>query len=76
MVKQYQNTKHMTVAGTITNGLVIWFSGTPSAVGASWKNDAPEVGCKPFQEKILEIGILSTSDSVFSPDSEYGSKKS
>ena len=32
----------MTVAGTITNGLVIWFSGTPSAVGANWKNDAPE----------------------------------
>ena len=42
MVKQYQKTKHMTVAGTITNGLVIWFSGTPSAVGANWKNDAPE----------------------------------
>ena len=35
-----------------------------------------ELGCKPFQEKFLEIGILCTSDSVFSPDSEYGSKKS
>ena len=28
------------------------------------------LGCKPFQEKNLEIGILCTSDSVFSPDSE------
>ena len=35
MVKQYQKTKHMTVAGTITNGCVISFSGTPKAVGAN-----------------------------------------
>ena len=42
MVKQYQKTKHMTVAGTITNGWVICFSGTPKAVGANWKNDAPD----------------------------------
>ena len=34
------------------------------------------VGCKPFQEKFLEIGILCSSDSVFSPDSEYGFQKS
>ena len=26
------------------------------------------LGCKPFQEKILEIEILCSSDSVFSPD--------
>ena len=30
------------------------------------------LGCKPFQEKIFEIEILTSSDSVFSPDSEYG----
>ena len=34
------------------------------------------VGCKPFQEKFLEIGILCISDSVFSPDSEYCYQKS
>ena len=34
------------------------------------------VGCKPFQEKFLEIGILCISDSVFSPDSEYWCQKS
>ena len=34
------------------------------------------LGCKPFQEKTLEIEISCTSDSAFSPDSEYGFKKS
>ena len=34
------------------------------------------VGCKPFQEKKFEIEILDSSDSVFSPDSEYGFEKS
>ena len=29
------------------------------------------IGCKPFQEKFLEIEILCASNSVFSPDSEY-----
>ena len=38
--------------------------------------DRSQVGCKPFQEKILEIEISCTSDSAFSPDSEYGFKKS
>ena len=32
------------------------------------------LGCKPFQEKMFEIGILSLSDSVLFPDSEYGPK--
>ena len=35
-----------------------------------------ELGCKPFQEKNLEIEILCSSDSVFSPYSEYGFNKS
>ena len=39
-----------------------------------FKNDS-RIGCKPFQEKNLEIGILCTSDSVFSPDFEYGYQK-
>ena len=34
-----------------------------------------DLGCKPFQEKI-EIEILGSSDSVFSPDSEYGFQRS
>ena len=35
-----------------------------------------ELGCKPFQEIFLQIGIFGSSDSVFSPDSEYGFEKS
>ena len=34
------------------------------------------VGCKPFQQKKNEIEILASSDSVFSPDSNYGFEKS
>ena len=34
------------------------------------------LGCKPFQEKNLEIEILCSSDSVFSPDSENSFQKS
>ena len=36
----------------------------------------PRIGCKPFQEKKIEIEILASSDSVFSPDSEYGFENS
>ena len=32
----------------------------------------PHVGCKPSREIFFEIQILSSSDSVFSPDSEFG----
>ena len=39
------------------------------------QNDTSYLGCKPFQGKILEIEILCSSDSVFSPDSEYGFEK-
>ena len=38
--------------------------------------DGTCVGCKPFQEKKIEIEILASSDSVFSPDSEYGFENS
>ena len=34
------------------------------------------LGCKPFYGKSLEIENLCSSDSVFSPDSEYGFEKS
>ena len=34
------------------------------------------IGCQPSKEKIFEIVILCSSDSVFSPESEYGFKKS
>jgi len=37
---------------------------------------AKRLGCKPFQEKKFEIEILASTDSVFSPDSEYGFEKS
>ena len=50
------------------------FSELPKVQARPWSG--VELGCKPFQEKILEIGILGSSYSVFSPDSEYGSKKS
>ena len=33
-------------------------------------------GCKPSQEKIFGNGILCSSDSVFSPDSEDSFEKS
>ena len=33
------------------------------------------LGCKPFQEKKIGIEIFCSSDSVFSPDSEYGFEK-
>ena len=38
--------------------------------------DDLDLGCKPFQDKFLEIEILCSSDSVFSPDSKYGFQKS
>jgi len=42
IVRQYQNTKHITVPDIITGALVISSSGTPSADGANWRNEAPE----------------------------------
>ena len=41
-VRQYQKTRHMTLAGKITNCSVISESSRPRAEGASWKNAAPE----------------------------------